>query len=110
MQQVSVYGLKGYLNTPAGASRSFLIRHNYEFADLPIFYVQASLGAESEESSRLERFSLGAGNTGAAQRTAEDQVRQLTRRIREQGVEETARWLFGSGPSTTQVKGVANGH
>jgi hypothetical protein len=105
--QVSVYGMKGYLTTPAGAHRSFLIRHCYEFTDPPTYYVQASFTTEPEESAKSEIFS---SHTESVQAAFEDRVRELTQRFREQGIENTAKWLFGSAQIRPQVNGLTNGH
>jgi len=110
IQQVSVYGMKGHLTTPAGASRSFLIRHCYEFADPPSYYVQASLGTGPEVPARLENFRLLPSHTEPVQAAFEDRVRELTQTFREQGIEKTARWLFGSAQTRPQVNGLTNGH
>jgi hypothetical protein len=109
-QQVSVYGMKGYLTTPAGASRSFLIRHCYEFADPPTYYVQASVGTEPEVPAKLENFRLRPGHTEPVQAAFEDHVRELTQTFREQGIEKTAKWLFDRAQSRPQVNGLTNGH
>lgn len=110
VRQVSVYGMKGYLTTPAGASRSFLIRHCYEFADPPAYYVQASSGTESEVPARLKNFRLRPSHIQPVQAAFEDHVRELTRTLREQGIEKTAKWLFDSAQNRPQVNGLTNGH
>lgn len=108
--QVSVYGVKGYLTTPAGTSRSFWIRHCYDFADPPTYYLQASRGSEPEGSARLENFRLRPRHTEPLQAAFEERVRELTQKFREQGIEETAKWLFGSAQFRSQVNGLTNGH
>ncbi len=108
--QVSVYGMKGCLTTPAGPHGDFYIRHCYEFTDPPTYYVQASFKTEPEVPAKSEIFKLRSSHTELVQAAFEDRVHELTQIFREQGIEKTAKWLFGSAQIRPQVNGLTNGH
>ena len=108
--QVSVYGLKGNLKTPDGASRSYSIRCCFEFSARPSYYVRVCLGAESGEPRIVEDFTLPDSNLDAARLAIENIVQLLTQRFRDHGPVGVAQWLFGAESSGPQVNGVNGLH
>ena len=110
--QVSVFGVKGHMLDPTGSSNHFSLRHCFDFADAPVYYVQISLGTGVETGglSKSIRFAPPADSIADPQILFEENVRHLTDVFRLRGVVGTARWLFGNEFETVRVNGIRNGH